>query len=220
MTKLICKKLGMTQIFDESGNVVPVTVLEAGPCVVTQLKTKENDGYDAIQVGFGKAKKLSKPMKGHLKELTPSILQEFRIEKTEEYKVGQELKADVFKVGNELSVTGKTIGKGFAGTIKRWNFSRGLMSHGSKSHRRPGSIGAGTTPGRVLKGTKMAGRLGNVQVTKKGLTVIKVEVEKNLILVKGSIPGKPGNVVVLNKVAEGKTVEPKKDKKAEEKKGK
>ena len=200
MDNILAKKIGMTQIFDEVGNVVPVTVLEAGPCVVTQVKTNENDGYSAIQVGFGKAKKLNKPMKGHLKEATSVHLKEFRVAKTDDYKVGQEIKAEIFKKDDVVSVSGTSIGKGFAGTIKRHNFSRGLMSHGSKSHRLPGSIGGGTTPGRVFKGTKMAGRMGNEKVTQTNVKVAKVEGEKNLILLKGAVPGKPGNLVVISMI--------------------
>ncbi|MEA3494201.1 MAG: 50S ribosomal protein L3 [Candidatus Margulisiibacteriota bacterium] len=195
---MLAKKLGMTQIFDEAGNVVPVTVLEAGPCVVTQVKTNENVGYSAIQVGFGKAKKLNKPMKGHLKEASSAHLKEFRVAKTGDYKVGQEIKAEVFKKGDVVTVSGTTIGKGFAGTIKRHNFSRGPMSHGSKNHRLPGSIGGGTTPGRVFKGLKMAGRMGNEKVTQTNVKVAKVDGEKNLILLKGAVPGKPGNLLVLS----------------------
>ncbi len=198
MDKILATKIGMTQIFDEAGNVVPVTVLEAGPCVITQVKTNENDGYSAIQVGFGKAKKLNKPMKGHLKEAASAQLKEFRVAKTDDYKVGQEIKAEIFKKDDILTVSGTSIGKGFAGTIKRHNFSRGPMSHGSKNHRLPGSIGAGTTPGRVFKGTKMAGRMGNEKVTIKSVKVAKVEGEKNLILLKGAVPGKPGNLLVLS----------------------
>lgn len=198
MDKLLAKKLGMTQIFDEAGNVVPVTVLEAGPCVITQVKTNENDGYSAIQVGFGKAKKINKPMKGHLKEAASAHLKEFKVAKTDDYKVGQEIKAEIFKKDDILTVSGTSIGKGFAGTIKRHNFARGPMSHGSKNHRLPGSIGAGTTPGRVFKGTKMAGRMGNEKVTIKSVKVAKVEGEKNLILLKGAVPGKPGNLLVLS----------------------
>lgn len=198
MDKLLATKIGMTQIFDEAGNVVPVTVVEAGPCVITQVKTNENDGYSAVQVGFGKAKKLNKPMKGHLKEAICAHLKEFKVAKTDDYKVGQEIKVEIFKKDDVLTVSGTSIGKGFAGTIKRHNFSRGPMSHGSKSHRLPGSIGAGTTPGRVFKGTKMAGRMGNEKVTIKSVKVAKVEGEKNLILLKGAVPGKPGNLLVLS----------------------
>ena len=196
---LIGKKVGMTQLFDDTGNMVPVTVVEAGPCVVVQVKTQDNDGYGAIQVGFGKKKtnKISKPLKGHLKELNASILKEIRVEKPEEFKVGQEIKVDIFKSGDFVAISGKGIGKGFAGNIKRHHHHRGLMSHGSKSHRITGSIGAGTTPGKVYKGKAMPGKMGNKKVTVQGLKVFKIDLEKNLILVRGSVPGKSGNIVMI-----------------------
>ena len=190
----------MTQVFDESGNVISVTAIEAGPCVVTQLKTTERDGYSAIQIGFGKTKKLNKPLKGHLKELNARYLREFRIEKPEEFKVGQEIKAGIFKPGDTVAISGTSIGKGFAGTVKRHNFSRGPMSHGSKSHRLPGSIGGGTTPGRVYKGKKMSGRMGGARVTAKSFKVVSVDAEKNIILLSGGVPGKRGNLLEIRKV--------------------
>ncbi len=171
---------------------MPVTVIEAGPCVVTQVKTKDNDGYTAVQVGFGSAKKISKPRQGHLKELKAKYLREFRIEKPEEYKVGQEIKVEIFKAGELVSVSGISIGKGFAGNVKRHHHSRGPMSHGSKSHRIPGSIGAGTTPGRVFKGLRMPGRMGNELATVKNLKVVKVDAQQNILLLRGAVPGKPG----------------------------
>ncbi len=183
---LLGKKLGMTQVYSEKGDVVPVTVVEAGPCYVTQVNEK------SIQIGFGAAKKVNKPMAGHLKELKVKYLKEFKVGNAADYKVGQELKADLFKAGDKLKVAGTSIGKGTAGTVKRHHFHRGPMSHGSKSHRIPGSIGAGTTPGRVEKGTRMSGRMGNERVTVKGLKVVRVENEKNLILISGAVPG-PGN---------------------------
>ncbi|MEE8638355.1 MAG: 50S ribosomal protein L3 [Candidatus Margulisiibacteriota bacterium] len=198
---LLGEKIGMTQVFGESGNVVPVTVIEAGPCVVTQLKTEEKDGYCAIQVGFGKRKKMNKPSQGHLKELNAKYLQEFRVDKPEEYKIGQEIKVEIFKPGELVWVSGISIGKGFAGTVKRHHFARGPMTHGSKSHRIPGSIGGGTTPGRVYKGRKMPGRMGAGRVTVKNLKVARVDTEKNLLLLEGGVPGKRGNLLEIRKVA-------------------
>jgi large subunit ribosomal protein L3 len=198
---LLGEKIGMTQVFDESGNVVPVTVIEAGPCVVTQLKTGQKDGYCAIQVGFGKRKKMNKPSQGHLKELNAKYLQEFRVDKPEEYKIGQEIKVEIFKPGELVWVSGISIGKGFAGTVKRHHFARGPMSHGSKSHRIPGSIGGGTTPGRVYKGRKMPGRMGAARVTVKNLKVARVDTEKNLLLLEGGVPGKRGNLLEIRKAA-------------------
>ena len=201
-------KLGMTQIFDEAGVAIPVTVIKAGPCTVTQVKTKQTDGYSAIQVGYGevKPKALNQPKLGHLaKSSAPALrhLNEYRTDAASEYALGQEIKADIFSEGQIVDVIGTSIGRGFAGNQKRNNFGRGPMSHGSKNHRAPGSIGAGTTPGRVYPGKRMAGRLGGTRVTIRKLTVVKVDAERNLILVKGAIPGKPGglvNVVPTNKV--------------------
>ncbi|BAZ81771.1 50S ribosomal protein L3 [Sphaerospermopsis kisseleviana CS-549] len=201
-------KLGMTQIFDEAGVAIPVTVIKAGPCTVTQVKTKQTDGYSAIQVGYGevKPKALNQPKLGHLaKSSAPALrhLNEYRTDTASEYALGQEIKADIFSEGQIVDVIGTSIGRGFAGNQKRNNFGRGPMSHGSKNHRAPGSIGAGTTPGRVYPGKRMAGRLGGTRVTIRKLTVVKVDAERNLILVKGAIPGKPGglvNVVPTNKV--------------------
>ncbi|KAB8330321.1 50S ribosomal protein L3 [Scytonema tolypothrichoides VB-61278] len=193
-------KLGMTQIFDEAGVAIPVTVIQAGPCTITQLKTKQTDGYSAIQVGYGevKPKALNKPLLGHLaKSSAPALryLQEYRIDNESEYTLGQQIKADIFSAGQTVDVIGTSIGRGFAGNQKRNNFGRGPMSHGSKNHRAPGSIGAGTTPGRVYPGKRMAGRLGGTRVTIRQLTVVRVDPERNLILIKGSVPGKPGNLV-------------------------
>ncbi|GCL34963.1 MAG: 50S ribosomal protein L3 [Sphaerospermopsis kisseleviana] len=201
-------KLGMTQIFDEAGVAIPVTVIKAGPCTVTQVKTQQTDGYSAIQVGYGevKPKALNQPKLGHLaKSSAPALrhLNEYRTDTASEYALGQEIKADIFSEGQIVDVIGTSIGRGFAGNQKRNNFGRGPMSHGSKNHRAPGSIGAGTTPGRVYPGKRMAGRLGGTRVTIRKLTVVKVDAERNLILVKGAIPGKPGglvNVVPTNKV--------------------
>jgi large subunit ribosomal protein L3 len=200
-------KLGMTQIFDETGLAIPVTVVQLGPCRVTQVKTKQTDGYEAIQLGFKevKAKALTKPELGHLAksgEAPLRHLQEYRLDSAAAYEVGQELKADMFEAGQVIDVVGTSIGKGFAGFQKRHNFARGPMSHGSKNHRAPGSTGAGTTPGRVYPGKRMAGQMGNVRVTIKKLTVVRVDVDRNLILIKGAVPGKPG--ALLNILPEKK----------------
>lgn len=190
-------KLGMTQVFDESGKAIPVTVVQAGPCTVTQIKTKQTDGYSAIQVGYKevKPKALNKPKLGHLtKSSAPPLrhLHEYRSENTSEFTTGQQVKVDIFTPGQIVDVVGNSIGRGFAGNQKRHNFGRGPMSHGSKNHRAPGSIGAGTTPGRVYPGKRMAGRLGGRRVTIRKLTVVRVDPERNLLLIKGAVPGKPG----------------------------
>ena len=193
-------KLGMTQVFDETGKAIPVTVVQAGPCTVTQIKTKQTDGYSAIQVGFGetKPKALNQPLLGHLaKSSAPPLrhLHEYRLENANEFTMGQQIKADIFTPGQLVDVIGTSIGRGFAGNQKRHNFGRGPMSHGSKNHRAPGSIGAGTTPGRVYPGKRMAGRLGGGQVTIRQLTVVRVDQERNLLLIKGAVPGKPGALI-------------------------
>lgn len=201
-------KLGMTQVFDEVGKAIPVTVVQAGPCTVTQIKTKQTDGYEAIQVGFKevKPKSLNKPELGHLaKSSAPALrhLREYHLDNTSEYSMGQEIKADIFTSGQIVDVSGTSIGRGFAGNQKRNNFSRGPMSHGSKNHRAPGSIGPGTTPGRVYPGKRMAGRLGGKRITIRKLTVVRVDTERNLLLIKGAIPGKPGallSIVPTNRV--------------------
>ncbi|MBU0671585.1 MAG: 50S ribosomal protein L3 [Candidatus Margulisbacteria bacterium] len=204
MANLLGKKIGMTQIFNENGDVVSVTVIEAGPCVVTQVKTEAKDGYRAIQVGFGQTKKITKPLAGHLKGLKARHLREFRVEKPEDFKVGQEIKVDVFKPGDIVEVAGVSIGKGFAGVIKRYHHARGPMTHGSKSHRIPGSIGAGTTPGRVIKGRPMPGRMGAVRVTVPSLRVVSIDTEKSLLLLNGAVPGKQGNLLLINRTSEAK----------------
>lgn len=191
----------MAQVFDEAGNMVPVTVVEAGPCVVTQVKTAEKDGYGAIQLGFGKTKRPNKPSQGHTKGSGLRHLREFRVGKPEEFKVGQELKAGIFNPGDMVTVAGITVGKGFAGNVKRHHHGRGPMTHGSKSHRIPGSIGAGTTPGRVLKGRKMPGRMGAVRATVRSLKVVSVDASRDLVLLGGSVPGKKGNIVEISRVS-------------------
>ena len=193
-------KVGMTQIFDQAGKAVPVTVIEAGPCHITQVKTEATDGYTAVQLGYGaiKEKNLRQPEKGHLaKSSAPFVrhLHEYRLADVSAYELGGSVKADIFTEGQIVDVTGTSIGKGFAGYQKRHNFARGPMSHGSKNHRQPGSTGAGTTPGRTYPGKKMAGRLGGTQTTSKKLTVIRVDSDRNLILVKGTVPGKSGALV-------------------------
>ena len=204
MTKgLIGKKIGMTQIFDEAGKVVPVTVIEAGPCVVTQLKTAENDGYEAVQLGFGdlSPKHVNKPMTGHFKKNDlpfKRTLKEFRLDDISNVNVGDVLKADVFAVGDRVDVVGTSKGKGTAGAIKRWNFSRLKETHGSGPvARHAGSLGACSDPSRVFKGKKLAGHLGAERVTVQNLDIVKVDAENNLIAVKGAIPGPKGGIVVL-----------------------
>lgn len=200
---LIGKKVGMTQIFDEKGNVIPVTVVEAGPCAVTQIKTMENDGYQAIQVGFGdvKVSRVNKPMKGHFDkaDVAPKkTLKEFRLESIDGIEVGNILKADTFEVGEIVDVKGTSKGHGTAGAIKRWNFSRLRMTHGTgPNHRHAGSLGACSSPSRVFKGKKMAGHYGHETVTVQNLTIAKVDAENNLIAIKGAIPGPKGGIVVI-----------------------
>lgn len=199
---VIGKKLGMTQIFDEQGLVIPVTVIKVDPIIVTQVKTIETDGYNAIQVGTvsAKEKHLTKAQIGHfMKNKLEKFrhLQEFRVENPQDYTVGQQIEVSVLDNIEKVDVTGKSIGKGFQGTVKRWNFSRGPMAHGSKNHREPGSIGAGTTPSRVIKGKRMAGNMGNEQVTVTKLKLVKVDSENSLILIKGSVPGPEGKLVTI-----------------------
>lgn len=193
-------KLGMTKIFDSDGNAVPVTVIQAGPCPITQIKTPDKEGYSSIQIGFGeiKEKNLTRPDLGHLqKSETPPVrhLREFSVPDTNQYQLGQALDVSQFQDGQMIDVIGTSIGKGFAGYQKRHHFGRGPMAHGSKNHRLPGSTGAGTTPGRVFPGKRMAGRLGGKRVTIKKLTLVQVDVENNLLLIKGAVPGKPGSLV-------------------------
>jgi large subunit ribosomal protein L3 len=199
---LLGNKIGMTQIFDESGNIIPVTILKVGPCVVTQVKTKVKDGYDAIQIGYGNvaAKSLTQPELGHLQKsnIQPlKYLKEFRVSEDHEFNLGQVLNVESFSPGQFVNIRGKSIGKGFTGLQKRYNFNRGPMTHGSKNHRAPGSIGMGTTPGRVLPGKKMAGQLGNKITTVRKLKVIQINSEENILVIKGSVPGKPGNLLSI-----------------------
>ena len=201
---IIGKKIGMTQIFDENGKVVPVTVVEAGPCVVSQKKTVENDGYAAVQIGFGdlKAHKVKKPMAGHFAKANVApkrTLREFRFDDIDAYNVGDLVKADVFAAGDKVDVTGTSKGKGYAGVIKRWNFQRLKESHGSGPvARHGGSIGSCSDPARVYPGKKMAGHLGSERVTVQNLQVVKVDAENNLIAIKGAIPGPNGGTVVIH----------------------
>ncbi len=199
---IIGKKIGMTQIFDENGLVIPVTVIEAGPCTVAQIKTIETDGYNAIQLGFGevKAKKINKPEMGHFAKSkldAKKHLREFRLDDISNIKVGDEIKADIFQAGEKVDIQGTSKGKGFQGVIKRHGQHRGPMGHGSMYHRRPGSMGPTSTPGRVFKGKKLPGHMGNVTVTIQNLDVIRVDMDKNVILVKGSVPGCKGAILKI-----------------------
>lgn len=200
---IIGKKIGMTQIFDEAGKVIPVTVVEAGPCVVVQKKTVENDGYEAVQLGYGdiRAKRVNKPLQGHFKKADVAMkrtLKEFRLADTSALNVGDIVKADTFAAGDIVDVSGTSKGHGFSGTIKRHNNSRLKETHGTGPvHRHGGSLGACSTPSRVFKGKKMAGHLGNERVTVQNLSVVKVDAEKNIIAVKGAVPGPKGGIVVL-----------------------
>lgn len=199
---ILGKKVGMTQIFDKDGKAIPVTVIQAGPNVVVQKKTMENDGYFAIQVGFEDLdeKKLNKPMKGHFekaKVATKRYIRELRLEDSASFEIGQELKADVFAEGDRVDISGVSKGKGTAGVIKRHNAHRGPMRHGSKFHRAPGSMGASSDPSRTFKGKKLPGRMGNENTTVQNIEVVKVDAEKNYILVKGGVPGIRGSLVMI-----------------------
>ncbi len=199
---ILATKIGMTQVFDENGTLIPVTVLQAGPLFVTQVKTVDNDGYEAIQVGFGDVRDalVNKPRKGHFAKAgvaNKRYLREFKFDNCADYKVGQEIKADIFAEGDRVDAVGKTKGKGFQGAIKRHNLSRGPMKHGSKYHRHAGSNGAATTPGRVFPGKHMPGHMGAVRATVQNLEVVRVDAEKNLILVKGAVPGPKKSLVML-----------------------
>ena len=199
---IIGRKVGMTQIFDEAGKVIPVTVLEAGPCVIAQVKSVETDGYNAVQLGFGDVKesKLNNPEKGHFTKSKLPLkkhLREFRMDSVEDVKVGDELKADVFAKGDKVDIQGISKGKGFQGVIKRHHQSRGPMGHGSMYHRRPGSMGSTSTPGRVFKGKNLPGHTGRITVTIQNLEVVSVYLDKNVILVKGSVPGANGTILKI-----------------------
>ena len=199
---ILTTKVGMTQIFNEDGVLTPVTVLQAGPCVVTQVKTVENDGYAAVQVGFGeiREKLVNKPMKGHFAKagVAPKrFVREFRLEDAESYAVGQEIKADVFAAGDKIDATAKSKGKGYQGAIKRHGQHRGPVTHGSKSHRVVGSMSSATTPGKVKKNKNMAGHMGAENVTIQNLEIVRADAEKNLILIKGAVPGPKGAVLVI-----------------------
>ena len=199
---IIGKKVGMTQIFDETGKVIPVTVIEAGPCTIAQVKTTETDGYNAIQLGFGDVKesKINKPEKGHFAKAgltAKKHLREFRMEDLEGAKVGDELKADTFVAGDKVDVQGTSKGKGFQGVIKRHGQHRGPMGHGSMYHRRPGSMGSTSTPGRVFKGKNLPGHMGVETVTVENLEIVKVDLDKNVLLIKGSVPGNKGAILKI-----------------------
>jgi large subunit ribosomal protein L3 len=195
------RKIGMTQIFREDGRVVPVTVIEAGPCVITQIKTKETDGYEAVQLGFGDVKRLNKARAGHLKSSQQRrFLREVKADDVSEFEVGQSLGVDVFEEGEILDIIGRSKGRGFAGVMKRWGFSGGPRTHGQSDRARaPGSIGGGTTPGKVYKGLKMAGHMGNRRITVKGLEIVRIDPDRNLIMLKGGIPGAPNSLVQIRR---------------------
>ena len=197
---ILGKKLGMSQLFDDQGRAVPVTLIEAGPCRITQLKSADTDGYAAVQIGFEliREKLINKPSKGHLSKSGDELLRhlrEYRVANSSEFELGASITVDDFEKGQKVDVSGDTMGRGFAGYQKRHGFSRGPMSHGSKNHRLPGSTGAGTTPGRVYPGKRMAGRMGGKKVTTRGLEILKIDNDHNLLVVKGSVPGKPGSLL-------------------------
>nr|YP_010195985.1 ribosomal protein L3 [Gracilaria bursa-pastoris]UAD83382.1 ribosomal protein L3 [Gracilaria bursa-pastoris] len=199
---LLGKKIGMTQIFDQEGKALPVTILQLGPCIVTEIKNLESHGYQAIQIGYIEAKsnKLNKAQIGHLNKYNiPHLkyLKEYRVNSLENFEIGKLITVKDLKIDQNISISGTSIGKGFTGCTKRHNFSRGPMSHGSKNHKQPGSIGAGTTPGRVFAGKKMTGRMGGKKVTIQNLRIIDIKTNHNIIIVKGSIPGKTGNIVSI-----------------------
>jgi large subunit ribosomal protein L3 len=202
--EIIGRKLEMTQLFAEDGTVLPVTLIEAGPCFVTQVKTPERDGYSALQIGFGKSKpkNVNKPEKGHLDKVGKGyfrILREVRTDQISDFQTGQELSVDVFTIGEFVDVTGISKGKGFSGTIRRWNFQRGPAGHGSKNIREPGSTGNATFPGRVIKGKKMPGQKGNKRITLMGLKIVDIRPEENLLIVKGSVPGSSNGIIHIRK---------------------
>ena len=201
---LIGRKLGMSQLFSPDGEATPITVIQAGPCTITQIKSVKSDGYNALQLGFGEKKPqgTTKPLLGHLKKCGKGpfkVIKEVRVNDVSDFELGQEISAEIFQIGELVHVMGRSKGKGFAGTIKRWNFSRGPMSHGGMNKRPPGSIGCSATPSRVIKGRKMPGQMGNREVTVKGLRVVDVRPEENIILVKGAVPGARNGLVLIKK---------------------
>ena len=205
VNKFFGKKLGMTRYFLDEGACVPVTIVKTGPCVVVQKKTLEKDGYEAIQVGFGsqKDKDINKPLRGHFKTLEDRVfahLREIRVDDANKFELGQEIKTDIFKIGDLVNITGKSKGRGFSGVIKRWGFSGGKKTHGSRSHRVPGSIGASATPGRVFKGKKLPGRMGYQKTTIKNLKVLDVRPEMDIIAIKGSLPGSRNSIIEIKKI--------------------
>ena len=204
--EIIGKKLGMSQVFGDDGKVAAVTAIEAGPCTVTQVKTAAKDGYNAVQLGFGEAKRLKSPQQGQLKGAGEfKYLREFRAGDTKAFKVGQKVDASLFKAGDMVDITGVSKGKGFAGVVKRYHFAGGPKTHGqSDRHRARGSIGAGTSPGRVFKGTRMAGHMGNRQVTARNLEVFEADPTRNLLLVKGAVPGSRNGLLLIKKSGRGK----------------
>lgn len=205
--EILGRKLGMTQLFTDEGEAKPVTVIEAGPCLVTQIKTKEKDGYEAVQLGFEPAKRLNQPERGHLKGL-PALrhLREVRADNTADLKVGQQVDVEIFESGEKVDVIGVSKGKGFAGVVKRHHFAGGPRTHGqSDRHRAPGSIGAGTTPGRIVKGMRMAGHMGHARVTVQNLEVLATDPERNLLLVEGSVPGPKGGLLLIRKAIKGES---------------
>ena len=202
MLGILGNKVGMTQIFTENGDANPVTVIKVGPCTVTQIKSIESHGYNAIQIGYQVVpkRKLNKPELGHLEKVNAlplKYLKEYNVSNTEDFTIGQTIDVGTFTEGQFVDISGKSIGKGFTGNMKRHNYSRGPMSHGSKNHREPGSIGQGSTPGRVFPGKKMAGKLGDQQITVSNLKILKIDTKEHLLIVKGAVPGKPGNLLSI-----------------------
>jgi len=195
------KKIGMSQVFRDNGELVPVTVIQAGPCAITQIKSEDTDGYNAVQLGFGATKKLNKPERGHLKNSEPvKHLREVKADNLQDYSVGQQISVDIFDVGEKIDIIGTTKGRGFAGSMKRHGFGGGPRTHGqSDRSRAPGSIGGGTTPGKVYKGMKMAGHMGNEQVTVKNLEIVQIDQDRNLLVVKGGVPGAPNGLLVIRR---------------------
>ena len=204
VSTLIGKKLGMSQLFSADGEAMPVTVIQAGPCTITQIKSVDSDGYNALQLSFGEKKPqgTTKPLLGHFKRCGKgpfNVIKEVKVDDVGDFELGQEISAEIFQIGELIHVMGRSKGKGFAGTIKRWNFSRGPISHGGMNKRPPGSIGCSASPSRVIKGRKMPGQMGNRRVTVKGLKIVDVRPEENIILVKGAVPGGRNGVVLIKR---------------------